>query len=117
MKKEGMPKILAVYLPQFYENEDNNRWWGKGFTDWESVKSAEPYFPQHDEPKVPLNNDYYDLSQKETMASQAELAKKYGAEVVANAKTEKNMASVDFVFIIIILKMVKKNWSFRRRTF
>ncbi len=80
MKKEGMPKILAVYLPQFYENEDNNRWWGKGFTDWESVKSAEPYFPQHDEPKVPLNNDYYDLSQKETMASQAELAKKYGVD-------------------------------------
>ena len=25
-----VPEILAVYLPQFYENEDNNRWWGRG---------------------------------------------------------------------------------------
>ena len=39
-----IPKILAIYLPQFYENEDNNEWWGKGFTDWESVKTAQKYF-------------------------------------------------------------------------
>lgn len=29
---------IAVYLPQFYETEYNNEWWGKGFTDWVTVK-------------------------------------------------------------------------------
>ena len=41
MDKEIIPKILAIYLPQFHITEDNNKWWGEGFTDWESVKSAE----------------------------------------------------------------------------
>lgn len=80
MRKEDIPKILAIYLPQFYENEDNNQWWGKGFTDWESVKTAESYFPGHFEPRVPLHSDYYDLSQKDTMIRQAELARKYGID-------------------------------------
>ncbi len=75
-----IPKILAIYLPQFYENEDNNRWWGKGFTDWESVKTAEAYFPGHEEPRVPLGGDYYDLSRKETMMAQAQMAETYGID-------------------------------------
>ena len=78
MRKEELPKVLAVYLPQFYENEDNNLWWGKGFTDWESVKSAEAYFSKHHQPKVPLDHNYYDLSRKKTMERQSEMAKKYG---------------------------------------
>ena len=59
--EKKIPRILAIYLPQFYENEDNNRWWGKGFTDWESVKTAEAYFPGHKEPRIPLGGSYYDL--------------------------------------------------------
>lgn len=78
MGEMKLPKILAVYLPQFYENEDNNLWWGKGFTDWETVKSAEKYFQGHNEPRIPLGRVYYDLSKKETMQEQARLAKKYG---------------------------------------
>lgn len=78
MEEGKLPKILAVYLPQFYENEDNNLWWGKGFTDWETVKSAEQYFLGHNEPRTPLGRVYYDLSQKETMLEQARLAKEYG---------------------------------------
>lgn len=73
-----MPKVIAIYLPQFHETEHNNKWWGKGFTDWESVKSAESCFPGHEAPWVPLYENYYDLSQYETMRNQAELAKKYG---------------------------------------
>ena len=78
MGEMKLPKILAVYLPQFYENEDNNLWWGKGFTDWETVKSAEKYFQGHNEPRIPLGRVYYDLSKKETMQEQARLAKEYG---------------------------------------
>lgn len=78
MDKIKIPKIVAIYLPQFYETEDNNLWWGKGFTDWETVRSAEKYFSGHNEPRIPLDNQYYDLSQKEAMARQAELAADYG---------------------------------------
>ena len=61
-KMNKMPKIIAVYLPQFHETEDNNRWWGKGFTDWESVKTAEMYFDGHAQPRVPLEENYYRLT-------------------------------------------------------
>lgn len=77
MGKDLMPKVIAVYLPQFHETKDNNLWWGKGFTDWETVKTAEPYFAGHNEPRIPLGG-YYDLSDRQTMRRQAELAKKYG---------------------------------------
>lgn len=75
-----MPEVIAIYLPQFHETEDNNRWWGKGFTDWVSVKSAERCFPEHEAPWVPLEENYYDLSKYETMKKQAELAKEYGVD-------------------------------------
>ena len=80
MDKNNIPKILAVYLPQFHETPDNNLWWGEGFTDWQSVKTAEPLFTMHNQPRVPLESQYYDLSQKETMMNQAQLAKKYGID-------------------------------------
>ena len=55
-------KIIAMYLPQYHETEENNRWWGKGFTDWVSTKNAEPLFPGHLQPRAPLDENYYDLS-------------------------------------------------------
>ncbi len=71
-------KVLTMYLPQFHETEDNNRWWGKGFSDWVSVKTAEPLFNGHYQPRIPLNNNYYDLSDAESIRWQVELAKHYG---------------------------------------
>ena len=73
-----MIKTIAMYLPQFHEVEENNCWWGKGFTDWVTVKRAEPLFEGHRQPRVPLNGNYYDLLQYDAMANQAEMAKKYG---------------------------------------
>lgn len=80
MDKKMLPMILAVYLPQFHETEDNNQWWGKGFTDWESVRNAEAYFPGHKAPWIPYGANYYNLNSYETMQWQAELAKKYGID-------------------------------------
>jgi len=71
-------KIFAFYLPQFHETPENNEFWGEGFTDWHSVKNAESYFVGHNQPKVPLNENYYDLSKVESLRFQAELAKKSG---------------------------------------
>ena len=76
--KENDVKVLAMYLPQYHEVEENSRFWGKGFTDWVSVKKATPLYEGHYQPEVPLNNNYYDLSRKESIKWQIDLAKKYG---------------------------------------
>jgi hypothetical protein len=75
---ENNPEIFAMYLPQFHQIKENSLWWGDGFTDWVSVKSGAPLFKGHQEPKVPLNDNYYDLSDYRNIAWQAGLAKKYG---------------------------------------
>ena len=54
-------KTIAFYLPQFHEVEENSLWWGKGYTDWTAVKKTVPLYEGHRQPKVPLNNYYYDL--------------------------------------------------------
>lgn len=75
-----LPKILAMYLPQFHETIHNNEWWGKGFTEWTALKQSKRYFENHQAPWYPLNDNYYDLSKVETMRWQADLAKKYGID-------------------------------------
>lgn len=71
-------EIWALNLPQFYEVPENNEWWGEGFTEWTNVKKAKPLYKGHCQPSIPLNNNYYDLSEKKTIKWQFELAKAYG---------------------------------------
>lgn len=70
-------KIIAFYLPQFHTIPENDEWWGKGFTDWINVKKAKPIFNGHLQPRVPLNNNYYDLSKEDTLKWQADLMNHY----------------------------------------
>lgn len=71
---------IALYLPQYHEIKENNEWWGQGYTEWNAVKDAKPLYRGHVQPKIPLNNNYYDLSDEscKTWKWQAELAREFG---------------------------------------
>ncbi|MDO4935187.1 MAG: glycoside hydrolase family 99-like domain-containing protein [Phascolarctobacterium sp.] len=71
-------KIIANYLPQYHRIPENDKWWGEGYTDWVATKNAKPLFEGHRQPRNPLKDNYYDLSNVETIRWQAELARKYG---------------------------------------
>ncbi len=74
------PLVVALYLPQYYETEYNNKWWEKGYTEWTALKRAKPLFRGHNQPRVPLNENYYDLSIKDNIKWQMDLAKEYGID-------------------------------------
>ena len=73
-------KIIAYYLPQFHEVKENSEWWGKGFTEWVNVKKAKPLYRNHKQPNLPLENNYYDLLNKESVIWQTKLANEYGID-------------------------------------
>lgn len=77
-KRGFQMRIFSYYLPQYHEIPENNEWWGEGFTEWTNVKKANPLFKGHVQPLHPLNNNYYNLMEKETVEWQTQLMKDYG---------------------------------------
>ncbi len=73
-------ETIAMYLPQFHEIPENDQWWGKGYTEWTAVKNAEKLFDGHNQPREPLNDNYYNLLDKSVMEQQSNMAKKYGLD-------------------------------------
>ncbi|GAB3126789.1 glycoside hydrolase family 99-like domain-containing protein [Glaciibacter psychrotolerans] len=73
-------RVVPFYLPQFHTFPENEAWWGAGFTEWSNVASAQPVFRGHNQPFLPAELGFYDLSNENVRTRQYELASTAGIE-------------------------------------
>ena len=66
-------EIFAIYFPSWHPDRHYEKWYGKGFSEWELLKTTRPLFEGHWQPKRPLWG-YFDESSPEMMARQIDLA-------------------------------------------
>lgn len=70
-------QAAAYYFPNYHRDKRNDVWHGNGWTEWELVKRAEPKFPGHQQPKVPLWG-YEDEADPAVMARKIAAAADHG---------------------------------------
>lgn len=72
--------VASYYFPNYHPNDPRNeKYHGRGWSEWELVKAAKPRFPGHRQPKVPLWG-YEDESDPAVMAKKIDAAADHGID-------------------------------------
>ena len=66
-------EVFAIYFPSWHPDKHYEKWYGKGFCEWELLKTTKPLFKGHRQPLEPQWG-YFDESSPEYMAKQIDLA-------------------------------------------
>lgn len=68
-------KVMAFYFPQFHEVEENDQFWGKGFTEWTLMNHFKGAIK-----KPHQDVGYYNMLDYEVRKRQARMAKEHGID-------------------------------------
>ncbi|GAB4063977.1 glycoside hydrolase family 99-like domain-containing protein [Angustibacter speluncae] len=122
-EREPRARVVPFYLPQFHPFAENDRWWGRGFTEWTNVSAARPAYLGHHQPKIPLDVGFYDLRVDAVREQQARMADAVGiggfmyyyycfaGRRLMNLPIEQLLAGdVDFPFCVM---WANENWTRR----
>lgn len=77
-ERRANARVVPFYLPQFHRVEENDEWWGTGFTEWSNVTAARPNFLGHNQPLLPSELGYYDLEENTVRDEQWAIANQHG---------------------------------------
>lgn len=73
--------LAVYYFPNYHQDDRRNELrYGRGWSEWELVKAAQPRFEGHKQPKIPLWG-YTNESDPEVMKMKTNVAARYGIDV------------------------------------
>jgi len=72
-------EVAVYYFPNYHPDSMNSLWHGKGWTEWELVKTAKPRFEGHEQPKVP-SWGYFNEADPKWAAKEIDLAADNGID-------------------------------------
>ena len=70
-------EVLAYYFPSYHQDDRNDAWHGKGWTEWALVRGAKSRYPGHRQPIEPAWGEF-DESDPTWAAREIDLAANYG---------------------------------------
>ena len=74
---DASPLVIAYHLPQFHEIEENNHWWGDGYTEWVALEKWKSLYEGHEIINPHPDIGYYNLKDHGTFEAQHKVAKSY----------------------------------------
>lgn len=79
LEKAMRPQILAYYFPDWHTDPRTAAWFGRGWTEWDLLRSAQPRFAGHRQPRVPAWGEF-DEADPAVFDRQIDLAVRHGVD-------------------------------------